>query len=67
MEAIYLVRKYTTNGEKQNITVKTFDKALEAIGRGKEEIYNTVDWLHITDYFFRDTKDYIRETKIGKI
>lgn len=65
--SIYLVRKYTTNGDKQNITTKTFEEALNAIDKSESEIFNTLKWLHVTDFFFRDTKDYIRKVEVAKI
>ena len=56
----YLVRIYHTNKDKQNEPTNSLETALKYIGKSESDIYNKVDWLHYTDIFFRDTKDYIR-------
>lgn len=56
----YLVRKYHTNKDKQNEVFSTLEEALLCIGKKETDIYLKVNWLHLTDVFFRDTKDYIR-------
>lgn len=56
----YLVRIYHTNKDKQNESTNDWERALKCIGKSESDIYHKVDWLYLTDIYFKDTKDYIR-------
>lgn len=55
-----LVRVYVTNGDKSNKTVATVEEGFKALGKNESDVSIKVNWLHYTDIFFRDTKDYLR-------
>lgn len=59
----FLVRVTIPNKDKANLTFKDKASALKFIGKTEEQIDQIVEWLNITDYFFKFTQTYIRETK----
>lgn len=55
-----LVRQYSTNHDKLNTWVEGLEEALKVLKKTKEDIVQKVDWLNYSDYFFKETNDYIR-------
>ena len=59
----YLVRSYHQNRDKTNRWFATKKEAFDYLWVDESQVHTVHEWAGITDYYFNDTKNYVRKVK----
>lgn len=59
----YLVRTYHQNRDKNNYWFATKKEAFDFLNFDESQVHTVHEWAGITDYYFNDTKNYVRKVK----